>query len=263
MEFGEKIKTARLKKGLTQEQVAQELYISRQAVSNWESGKNYPDLETLCLLSDLYQISLDTLLKGDKKMIEKVTRKIEGNIVKKYVGVGVLILGIIAILICGIVDLSLNRSFSWSLLVFVCVVYLEIILQTVFTSKTRLTKDIGIVITIFTPILLVAIQYILIRLDPALPIWIWNIGLPLTFTWVTLFWCGYVIQSKKTLNIYMLLSMVSVLGIIGNIITNLIIYQVTSDFEANIVNGGIITIVHLVIGILLSLKGLQLKNIEK
>lgn len=70
MEIGKKIKEARVASGLTQEQVAEELHISRQTISNWENEKSYPDIVSVVKLSDLYSVSLDDLLKGDVKMLE-------------------------------------------------------------------------------------------------------------------------------------------------------------------------------------------------
>ena len=70
MEIGKKLKRARLGAKLTQEQVAERLYVSRQTISNWENEKSYPDVVSVIRLSDLYSISLDELLKGDSKMLE-------------------------------------------------------------------------------------------------------------------------------------------------------------------------------------------------
>lgn len=70
MEIGNKLKSARVISGLTQEKVAEEIQVSRQTISNWENEKSYPDIISVIKLSDLYNISLDELLKGDSKMIE-------------------------------------------------------------------------------------------------------------------------------------------------------------------------------------------------
>lgn len=70
MEIGKKLKNARIRSGLTQEKVAEQINVSRQTISNWETEKSYPDIISVIHLSDLYSISLDTLLKGDEKMIE-------------------------------------------------------------------------------------------------------------------------------------------------------------------------------------------------
>ena len=63
MDIGTKLKDARVSAGLTQEQVAEELGVSRQTMSNWENGKTYPDIVSVIKMSDLYSVSLDHLLK--------------------------------------------------------------------------------------------------------------------------------------------------------------------------------------------------------
>lgn len=70
MEIGSKLKNARTKTGLTQEKVAEEILVSRQTISNWENEKSYPDIISVIKLSDLYNISLDILLKGDEDMMK-------------------------------------------------------------------------------------------------------------------------------------------------------------------------------------------------
>ena len=68
MDIGSKIKKARSKAGLTQEKVAEALGISRQTISNWENEKSYPDIISVLKMSDLYDVSLDYLLKGEETM---------------------------------------------------------------------------------------------------------------------------------------------------------------------------------------------------
>lgn len=75
MNFGETLQSLRKKQGLTQEALGEKLHVTRQTVSNWETGKNYPDLELLVALSDLFDISLDILLKGDGHMIRKIDQE--------------------------------------------------------------------------------------------------------------------------------------------------------------------------------------------
>lgn len=70
MEIGSKLKSARTKMGMTQEKVAEEIGVSRQTISNWENNRSFPDIISVISLSDLYSVSLDELLKEDKKMIE-------------------------------------------------------------------------------------------------------------------------------------------------------------------------------------------------
>lgn len=72
---GEQLAAARKARGLTQEQVATEFHVTRQTISNWEVGRSYPDIVSLIACSDYYGLSLDTLLKGDPKMVNDVEQK--------------------------------------------------------------------------------------------------------------------------------------------------------------------------------------------
>ncbi|WP_317437604.1 helix-turn-helix transcriptional regulator [Thomasclavelia spiroformis] len=80
MKIGVKLKEARLRAGLTQENVAEEIEVTRQTISNWETEKSFPDIVSVIKLSTLYNISLDKLLKGDEEMIEHLEKST--NIVK-------------------------------------------------------------------------------------------------------------------------------------------------------------------------------------
>ena len=68
MSISEVIKQARVEANLSQEAAAEKIGVSRQTLSNWENGKNYPDITSVIALSDTYGISLDSLMKGDEKM---------------------------------------------------------------------------------------------------------------------------------------------------------------------------------------------------
>ena len=100
MEIGKKLKDARMNSGFTQEAVAEKINVSRQTISNWENEKSYPDIISVIELSKLYSISLDDLLKGDKKMMEhleestnvvKSTRKLIGAILLNLITVILLV----------------------------------------------------------------------------------------------------------------------------------------------------------------------------
>ena len=66
MEFNEKLQELRKKKGLTQEELANLLYVSRTAISKWESGRGFPNIESLKALSSCFSVSLDELLSGEE-----------------------------------------------------------------------------------------------------------------------------------------------------------------------------------------------------
>ena len=69
MSIGEVLKQARAAAELSQEEIAEKVGVSRQTISNWENGKSYPDIACVLALSDAYNITLDSLMKGDSKMI--------------------------------------------------------------------------------------------------------------------------------------------------------------------------------------------------
>lgn len=73
VEFGEQLRRARAKKGMTQQSLAEQLYVTRQTVSRWECGERYPDLLTTKKISQILDVSLDDLLSG-KEMMKVVER---------------------------------------------------------------------------------------------------------------------------------------------------------------------------------------------
>ena len=66
MEFCEKLQELRKQKGLTQEELAQVLFVSRTAVSKWESGRGYPNIESLKAMSKIFKVTVDELLSGEE-----------------------------------------------------------------------------------------------------------------------------------------------------------------------------------------------------
>jgi transcriptional regulator with XRE-family HTH domain len=66
MEFNKKLQELRKQKGLTQEELAQALYVSRTAISKWESGRGYPNIESLKAIAAFFSVTVDTLLSSDE-----------------------------------------------------------------------------------------------------------------------------------------------------------------------------------------------------
>ena len=75
MDVSNQIKIRRESLGLSQEQLAERIYVSRQTISNWERDKTYPDLQSLLLLSVLFDVSLDELVKGDVDAMDKAIER--------------------------------------------------------------------------------------------------------------------------------------------------------------------------------------------
>lgn len=108
MDFGEQFKKLRTEKGMTQEQVAVQLHVSRQAISNWENDKNLPDLEMVVRIAETFDISLDQLILGGNEMnnmTEKLikdgseTRRAKMNLTGIIIGALLLFAGAACILI--------------------------------------------------------------------------------------------------------------------------------------------------------------------
>lgn len=72
MYFGDQLKKEREKRGWSQVYLAEKIHVSRQSVSKWETGKNYPSIEVIIDLSDLFGITIDELLRSDEELKEKV-----------------------------------------------------------------------------------------------------------------------------------------------------------------------------------------------
>lgn len=84
MELGKQIKEHRQEAHLSQEELANRVYVSRQTISNWENDKSYPDVNSLVLLSEIFQISLDNLIKGDIEVMKDVIQKEEIEKMNRY-----------------------------------------------------------------------------------------------------------------------------------------------------------------------------------
>lgn len=95
MSIGNQISAIRNEQQLTQEQFGELFHVTRQTVSNWENEKRYPDLQILIAMSNQFNVSLDTLLKGDSKMVKAIDKervlgkiKYEKSLVDFFTGAG-------------------------------------------------------------------------------------------------------------------------------------------------------------------------------
>lgn len=83
MSIGNQIMSIRKAQQLTQEQFGSLFHVTRQTVSNWETGKSYPDLQLLVAISDQFGVSLDTLLKEDTKVVKAIDRERKLGVAKR------------------------------------------------------------------------------------------------------------------------------------------------------------------------------------
>lgn len=84
MELSSQIKKYRTELGLSQEELAEKVYVTRQTVSNWETGKSYPDIHSLLLLGALFDLSLDQLIKGDLETMKEIINEQEVKRFNRY-----------------------------------------------------------------------------------------------------------------------------------------------------------------------------------
>ena len=108
MEVGGRIRELRTERGMSQDDLAARVYVSRQTISSWENGKTYPDVQSLLLLSEIFGASVDSLIKGDvETMNETIDRDIETMKRLSYVMLGFLLLMIAAMIwVC-------LQAFAW------------------------------------------------------------------------------------------------------------------------------------------------------
>ena len=105
MDFETQIKQLRTQENLTQEQFAQKLNITRQAVSNWENNRNLPDIEMLIIISDVFDVSIERLLLKGGNMTKKIindgseSRRAKMNLASSIIGGVLMLLGVVLLVV--------------------------------------------------------------------------------------------------------------------------------------------------------------------
>ncbi|MBO4458576.1 MAG: helix-turn-helix transcriptional regulator [Butyrivibrio sp.] len=117
VEFGERLRSAREEKGMTQQTLAEELYVTRQSVSHWECGDRYPDLLTTKRISDILDVSLDDLLSGKEmnKVVERspvIENKIANNVMIFFYAV--LIFSFLAVMSWSVLTQDWKYLINWA-----------------------------------------------------------------------------------------------------------------------------------------------------
>lgn len=108
MNIGERLKAYRKNNGLTQEKVAEKIYVSRATISSWETNRTFPDIEKIIYLSDLYDVSLDKLLKEEPSIMENVKK--ERKKLKHY--------KLIKLVLYGMIGLFISYTALWFITVY-------------------------------------------------------------------------------------------------------------------------------------------------
>ncbi|WP_288227571.1 helix-turn-helix domain-containing protein [uncultured Enterococcus sp.] len=91
MDIGEQIKEHRKHGGWTQKELAERLNVSDKTISSWETGRTYPELTLLVELSELFNVSLDSLLRGDVKVVKKIDKDVRLKKVYRTILIGMIL----------------------------------------------------------------------------------------------------------------------------------------------------------------------------
>ncbi|WP_119325436.1 helix-turn-helix transcriptional regulator [Companilactobacillus musae] len=155
MKFGNRLKQERQKKQMTQQKVADDLNVSRQTISSWETENSYPDIESLIQLSNYYQVSLDTLLKEDTGMTEYLKKQEVLKSIKPVTIVLTIIDVMFIALICtdllGIIKFNswvIRLVFVMGILNAIALILLSVFMKKVSAKPTNYQKRIPIYVTI-------------------------------------------------------------------------------------------------------------------
>lgn len=129
MELGSQIKKYRNDLSLSQDALAQKVYVSRQTISNWENDKSYPDVNSLILLSNVFNTSIDNLVKGDIEIMREEIKKEDRMEFEKLGGIfGILLLAAVVTPIPLVYFLKFVGVAIWVLL-YVVTMYVCILVE--------------------------------------------------------------------------------------------------------------------------------------
>lgn len=169
MEFHEKLQELRKRRGITQEELAENLYVSRTAISKWESGKGYPSIDSLKAIANYFSVTIDDLLSGEKLLFiaEKENQANVQNVCDMLFGMIDICAFLLILLplypntIGGCVysvnlfaytqSTALNRTIYWIMFVLLVLVGVIKIAQTKFRPeiKRKYMTEISMVLSIF------------------------------------------------------------------------------------------------------------------
>ena len=111
MELGNQIRRYRSERGMSQDDLAGKIFVSRQTVSNWENDRTYPDVQNLLLLSNLFDVTIDQLIKGDLDIMDKSIDSETKNLRRLGLVCGILTVFMFLTLIVGFaLYMKLNKS---------------------------------------------------------------------------------------------------------------------------------------------------------
>lgn len=133
MELSSQMKKYRNEAGLSQDALAEKIFVSRQTISNWETGKNYPDINSLLRMSEVFGVSVDILLKGDVEEIREMIKKEDQT---EFDRLGHIFTVLCLLMIITPVPLARFLGF-WGLGIWLCVAMLTVAIAFIVEKKKK------------------------------------------------------------------------------------------------------------------------------
>ena len=186
---------------LTQKDLANKLGVTDKAVSKWERGLSYPDIELLIPLAKILGVSTTELLMGEKNVTvsqEETDTKVneafhystnkkvsKTNKIKRYLFGGISIIFLIAIMTCILCNYVINKELTWSLIVMISVVASWLLMLPLFKSKEKIVRSLLIVLSI------IIIPYLAILSMILKSFFVFSLGTSISVTSLVGLWCIY------------------------------------------------------------------------
>ena len=122
--FAENLVELRKLHNMSQEELAEKVYVTRQTISNWENGKSYPDIHSLLLLSNLFGISLDQLIKGDVEIMREEIKEVDLQKFNREAGIfSVLLIGTVVSCVPLAKFFGIYGLVAWGILWMITMIY--------------------------------------------------------------------------------------------------------------------------------------------
>lgn len=243
--IGDYISNLRKKRNLTQKDLADILGITDKAVSKWERGAGYPDISLLRPLADVLGTTVNELLEGEhSKNLCDTSNEVNNalNYVNqiltfkehKYGKILATLLSIsfiLAVCISIIVDIAVNHTLSWSLLVTTsCILSGCIVLPPLLKNKRGLIYSLCFLTVLLIPYL--ASIELIISGSVTSSGWLWGIGIPVSLTWLIIIWLILFLIKRSKVNAWYKVCIGLILCIPGQLLTNYVI----DVFTNNVIN---------------------------
>lgn len=232
--IGDYIANLRKSKNLTQKDLADLLGITDKAVSKWERGAGYPDISMLKPLADILDTSVNELLEGEayredpkepgntlRQALDYADRLVASkeNNLGKIIAVILSCSLIIAVCTSFIVNVSVNRKLSWSVIVLdSCVFAAFLLLPLLLRRRKGILLSLGF-LTVFILPFLGIIEY-MISGSVGADGWLWGIGFPVSAAWLVVLWIMYLLYRKTQLGVWFYSAISLLLCVPAQFITN-------------------------------------------